>query len=194
MKKLMIALAVVACAAAVQASAYTWKQTKGQIFQAGSTSDLVAQDTTAYLFNAGTYSQSDLVKALFIDKSLTLDQVGSKAIAGANGTVSKSATISTTPAWTYNDVAPDSTWTAYYAIVSGDNIFISEPSQLITASKFDDPVGISFISPTAASQAAAMDGSKGYTTTGWYTAVPEPTSGLLLLLGVAGLALRRRRA
>ena len=27
-----------------------------------------------------------------------------------------------------------------------------------------------------------------------YTAVPEPTSGLLMLLGVAGLALRRRRA
>ncbi len=29
--------------------------------------------------------------------------------------------------------------------------------------------------------------------TGW-TAVPEPTSGLLMLLGMAGLALRRRRA
>ena len=29
---------------------------------------------------------------------------------------------------------------------------------------------------------------------GWYTAsVPEPTSGLLMLIGVAGLALRRGR-
>ena len=27
-----------------------------------------------------------------------------------------------------------------------------------------------------------------------WTAVPEPTSGLLLVLGVAGLALRRKRA
>jgi hypothetical protein len=27
-----------------------------------------------------------------------------------------------------------------------------------------------------------------------YTAVPEPTSGLLLLLGMAGLALRRKQA
>ena len=35
----------------------------------------------------------------------------------------------------------------------------------------------------------------GAAITGWQTAaVPEPTSGLLLLLGVAGMALRRRRA
>lgn len=35
----------------------------------------------------------------------------------------------------------------------------------------------------------------GSTATAWSTAaVPEPTSGLLLILGMAGLALKRKRA
>ena len=44
---------------------------------------------------------------------------------------------------------------------------------------------------------AAKSASGGYQGAGWYTAssnVPEPTSGLLMLLGVAGLALKRKRA
>ena len=38
-----------------------------------------------------------------------------------------------------------------------------------------------------------VGGLGGSTATAW-TAVPEPTSGLLMLVGLAGLALRRRRA
>ena len=33
-----------------------------------------------------------------------------------------------------------------------------------------------------------------FAATGTWAAVPEPTSGLLMLVGLAGLALRRRRA
>ena len=39
----------------------------------------------------------------------------------------------------------------------------------------------------------SIDATDSYDPSGW-TAVPEPTSGLLLLLGVAGLALKRKRA
>jgi len=37
-----------------------------------------------------------------------------------------------------------------------------------------------------------IDGTGNYSTWGWY-AIPEPTSGLLLLIGMAGLALKRKR-
>ena len=36
--------------------------------------------------------------------------------------------------------------------------------------------------------------SGNFTSATWTETVPEPTTGLLVLLGVAGLALRRRRA
>lgn len=44
--------------------------------------------------------------------------------------------------------------------------------------------------------AAANVGTFANNTDNWksYGAVPEPTSGLLMLLGMAGLALRRKRA
>ena len=195
MKKLMIALAVVACAAAVQASNYNWKMAKGQVYQAGSTTDKVAAGAKAYLFNSGTYSQTDLVKALFIDKTLTIANIGTKAIAGSETAVNASATVALSSDFTYNAVPVDSTWNPYYVIIDGDNVFVSSSGDAVTASGLEQAVGITqFTNPKTASQAAAMDGSKGYSTMGWYTAVPEPTSGLLLLLGVAGLALRRRRA
>lgn len=56
-------------------------------------------------------------------------------------------------------------------------------------------------SPVAYTMPGTGNGTPTFTTLGvintsatQFTAVPEPTSGLLMLLGMAGLALRRRRA
>ena len=46
----------------------------------------------------------------------------------------------------------------------------------------------------AISDAGKLTLQQGAVTSGEWQAIPEPTSGLLLLLGVAGLALKRKRA
>lgn len=46
----------------------------------------------------------------------------------------------------------------------------------------------------AAYENAAFQPGAQVSDAGWYTAAPEPTSGLLLLLGMAGLALKRKIA
>lgn len=52
---------------------------------------------------------------------------------------------------------------------------------------------LEFASSKDYAEALPTQASAGYSGAGWYN-VPEPTSGLLLLLGMAGLALKRKRA
>ena len=81
--------------------------------------------------------------------------------------------------------------TTYYAAIivtygSGDNMkYYAEKASVTTG---DDGAGAFTMGGGKLDTAAAAAGS-------WKTAaVPEPTSGLLMLVGLAGLALRRRRS
>ena len=105
-----------------------------------------------------------------------------------------SGRVSTAVAFT----GPDSAFDAYFVVfgsdASGNNaIYISD---LGTVNY--QPIGesdVTFGSQNDFSSAGFKDLKAGYGGAGWYAAsVPEPTSGLLMLLGMAGLALRRRRA
>ena len=182
MKKLMIVMAAIALAGVTQAASFQWKTSTGQyVYQAGTSTKASG---TAYLFNSATVSQTALLTAILTEgKSITeLTSLSSKALSSAGAVAATS--------FSWGD-AGDSL-TAYFAIVDGDNVFISG-TQTGTALE-TGTTQLQFGSISAPSKLAATQFSGTVSGAGWYTSVPEPTSGLLMLVGLCALALRRRRA
>ncbi len=185
MKKLIIITAIIGVAISAQAAQFNWKTGTSQQVYLQNTSDRAAS-LTARLFDAGVYSQTAIVEAFF---------GGTYASLTSLSTVTTSSTGAITTSATGNVFeSSNDPQTGYFAVVSGDDIFISTYASV--AATDVGAATLTFSGTKAASQAAATEWTTGMTASaGWYTAtVPEPTSGLLMLLGVAGLALRRRRA
>ena len=186
MKKLIIALVAVAMGIAANAASFAWKVQSGYIWDGADTPAKITSGT-AYLIFESALTQSDLVTAFAADAATAASTVSSKAV--STGTIGSNARIAET-AFT-SDITTDQT--AYFVVFNGDNMYVS-----ITADAEYLAVGtspISFGSVTSSSK-TFNDAASGFTSAGWYGAasVPEPTSGLLMLLGMAGLALRRKRA
>ena len=190
MKKLMIALAVAACTVAVQAASFNWSSSgtnAGKTFYAadGATTLYAASGaTTLYLFDAGITSQDTLLAGLR----------GDKTIADFSAVATQS--LADTSRLTDQTVSYGSAGTAYnfyMAIVDGDDVFLS--ASVSASGQASDTAPIKFSGIKTATQTAFADTTATFAANGagWY-AVPEPTSGLLMLLGMAGLALKRKRA
>ena len=191
MKKLMIVAAVAVAALASNAASFNWSNTGGATngviydYQANSTklySATVAY--TAYLICAGDTTQADLLTA--IRKGDALSDYG---IAGASATLNSSSKISATDTFSYGTTGND--YTFYFAILdsANDQILISDTAVAKAQESGTSAIGFSG-SKTWSNQAFGED---AFSSAGWYSTVPEPTSGLLLLLGMAGLALRRKQ-
>lgn len=176
----MIALASVAMAAVVQAATVSWGS--GAIYTPGAdgsfgTSKATANSVNYYLWtmDAETYAATTLDSIAKLDISTATASGKNSALGG---------TVSYKDNTTYN--AGDTVnWAIIFTYTDGDG------KEWYIANKGSgtvDDLG------SALSFSNLASSSSAYETVGGWSSVPEPTSGLLILLGVAGLALRRRRA
>ncbi|MBQ8124580.1 MAG: PEP-CTERM sorting domain-containing protein [Kiritimatiellae bacterium] len=192
MKKLIMAAAVALAAIGLNAATVNWAATKGYLYDGASANKITTGSAYLMYVTAG-YTQSDLVSAFAAangDSSATLAAMSaSGAMASGAAAIGDNARIAVSSS-TSDLAAADGS--VYFVVFNDDKMYVS-----ITADALYDSVmgssDASFASITASSK-VDLQAADGYSAAGWYTAVPEPTSGLLMLLGMAGLALRRKRA
>ena len=175
MKKLIIAFMAMAMAVVANAASVKW--TVGNVYVPETTTK--AENYLVYFVSSSDYSlanaTADLEKG---DASFVTTYGQASAKTGATGMAS--ATITST-------AGNSETWTGYLVVFNAETAADATLAYITgEASKATGATGqtanLAFTSNTASQSAA-----------NWH-AVPEPTSGLLMLVGLAGLALRRRRA
>jgi len=171
MKKLMIALAAIATAVAVQAAAVDW------------TFNIGLQDAN--------FTDVEGTVAFYLTSDLSSPLANSPFDIQAGGSVSGTVTGEDQKSWTarititnfdeggsfYTDYVFDMDTVAHPNYADANTYLTGLGAEVTSAFLKDYTLDLT---ASAASQG--------------FTAVPEPTSGLLILLGMAGLALKRKRA
>ena len=188
MKKIIILGISTILAVASNAASINWTITN--VYQPGSTTDkIVAGTAIAYLFV--TENTTDVTTLATTTQETVLNLLKS----GQMTDFAKKAALSKSNAAVGNFVGAtglsskfsSGTLTAFAIIF--DNADISSAKNYMLVSNGSE-VSVAFTSPNGTKTLAFGDQTTT-SQTGWVS-IPEPTSGLLMLLGVAGLALKRK--
>lgn len=180
MKKIIIAMAIVCASVMAQAAAVSWKTTNGSSGDSfgtqyvyavlGSNFEAAIADLTT---NGGAKFLSDYAIANTADSTLDyqtkLNARGGGSASTLLGNESKFALF------VFTDGIAEGKLYQTTGVLDASGYLYEPPAQATTVMNLDKS-------------------STSFATSGTIAAVPEPTSGLLMLVGLAGLALRRRRA
>ncbi len=187
MNKLLMAMSAVAVAFGLNAATVDWKYS---ITSAQGTEGYNS-GYTVYLVSASAWDAANISASTFSDSSVVLDSTTFGAATGryegskrydtiASGTTVGSRSV------IIDSLAEGANYNVYYVILNTG----ADPNTYTTIA--DTIAGRAESGAESLGTHISMTASAASSAT--WTAVPEPTSGLLMLLGMAGLALRRRRA
>ena len=174
MKKMMLAIAAISMAAIAQAMFIDWKYT-GTSAEAGYSMYLFANPIK------GSYaSVGDLVADSFSSGTVVAKKVGPKTNYVISDTTASSPDIDKSTANIFAVLIAGSDATEYKYGTIAANGLIYDPNNQESSS------GTIAIAQNMLTETGTIVGTPG-------PIAPEPTSGLLLLVGMAGLALRRKQ-
>ena len=192
MKKLVFGLALAAISLGVQAAKIDWSIDAKSI-KDESGSDIKGE--TAYLMMFASTAAASEYQSKLADGSITIAQAQAAAIDSATSTYTSNKSAGKIDTRTTTVSSADAGDKAYFAILvtNGDKFLLGQSYQgqfyEPGDANFGDASGVAFVGSLF-----STTGTTGWNTNGGTTPVPEPTSGLLLLIGGAMIALRRRRA
>ena len=183
MKKIMIALAAGMLAVCANAATYKW-------YVDGindPTTGAAASGLRGWCFVAATSKSG--ITTISVDDAIALINQGANGITALKSYALKTGKTSS------GNLAPsayDGGWGTGDTLTTYAIVFDIGDATPTTASKYivSSTETITFANATTARTASGLNMSNST----WTAVAPEPTSGLLMLLGVAGLALKRKRA
>ncbi len=191
MKKLMIACVAVAIAAVAQAASINWAI--GNVYSpSDSTAKVAANSMSAWLFVTANSTDVTTIKTTTMAAVQAVldsgDLTGLSTLAAAHASNTAAGTIGGATGLTGFS---SGTLTAFAVVVDSTDLATAENYFFVSdgATK-----SATFTSATGIKNLAWGDQTSYTQGAGKWSAVPEPTSGLLLLLGMAGLALKRKVA
>ncbi len=195
MKKIMLALSIALTAGVMQAASLNWVVAGVTLPETTTPANGVA--VYMFLTAAGGNTLSFVPTASLTTVSEVESAITGGTFTGAGAYVSStlnSSGATTAATGVSTSFGAGDSLTAFAVIFDNADVSLATSYMIAQSATGDTELSQSWTSSTGAKVLNWGNQTTNGTTWTSMAAVPEPTSGLLMLLGMAGLALRRRRA